>query len=168
VPLIPKPHDDASDVGSRRLANDWHGHFPITYIALLSLLSRAAAGHREFSRVERLLSVACEFWAAVNARELDAYLDSNMNDRLRDARFAFSEIGAEHVVHALHQTPIGAAGPRSIGERRKHIADIEERLLRAPDRVDVLIARFAWRYFKDRRRTAEPVSESLERHLNYG
>ena len=168
MPLIPKPHNDASDVGSRRLANDWHGHFPITYIALLSLLSRAAAGHREFSRVERLLSVACEFWAAVNARELDAYLDSNMNDRLRDARFAFSEIGAEHVVHALHQTAIDAAGPRSIGERSKRIADIEERLLRVPEPVDMLIARFAWRYLKNRRLTAEPVSESLELHLSYG
>jgi hypothetical protein len=167
VPLIP-PHDDASDAGSRRLANGWHGHFPVTYIALLSLLSRAAAGHREFSRVERLLCVACEFWAAVNARELDAYLDSNMNDRLRDARFAFSEIGAEHVVHALHQTPIADAGPRWIREHSKRIADIEERLVQAPDPVDTLIARFAWRYLKERRRTADPVSESPERHLSYG
>jgi hypothetical protein len=168
VPLIPKPHDVATEVGSRGLANDWHGHFPVTHTALLSLLNRAAAGHMEFSRVERLLCVACEFWAAVNACELDAYLDSNTSDRLRDARFAFSEIGAEHVVHALHQTAIDAAGPRSIGERSKRIADIEERLLRVPDPVDMLIARFAWRYLNDRRLTAEPVSESLERHLSYG
>jgi hypothetical protein len=168
VPLIPEPHDDATAAGSRRFANGWHGHFPVTYSALLSLLSRAAAGHMEFSRVERLLCVACEFWAAVNARELDAYLDSNVSDRLRDARFAFSEIGAEHVVNALHQTAIDTAGPRSIGERRERIADIEERLLRVPDPVDVLIARFAWRYLKNRRLTAEPVSESLELHLSYG
>jgi hypothetical protein len=168
VPLIPKPHDDATEGGSPRLANGWCGHFPVTYIALLSLLSRAAAGHMEFSRAERLLSVACEFWSAVNACELDAYLDSDVHDRLRDARFAFSEIGAEHVVHVLHQIAIDAAGPRPLGERRERMADIEERLLRAPDPVDMLIARFAWRYLKERRLTAEPASESLERHLSYG
>jgi hypothetical protein len=168
VPLIQKPHDHAGDVASRRLAAGWNGHLPVTHIALLSLLSRAAAGHREFSRVERLLCVACEFWAAVNARELDAYLDSHASDRLRDARFAFSEIGAEHVVQAMHQSALDVAGPRSIGERGELIAEFEERLLRAPDPVDMLIARFAWRYFKDRRRTAEPVSGSLERRLSYG
>jgi hypothetical protein len=136
---------------------------------MLSLLTRAAAGDMEFSRAERLLCVSCEFWAAVNARELDAHLDSNVSERLRDARFAFSEIGAEHVVNALHQTAIHSAGTRSGVERRQRIvADIEERLLRAPDPVDMLIAQFAWQYLSEQRRTVEPAPGSLDGHLSYG
>jgi hypothetical protein len=168
VPFIPKLRDSSPEGGSRRRANGWHGHFPVTCVALLPLLTRAAAGHTEFSRAERLLCVACEFWAAVNACELDAHLDSNASDRLRDARFAFSEIGAEHVVNALHQTAIDPAGAPSNGARRQRIADIEERLLRVPDPVDMLIARFAWRYLSEAQRTVEPAPGLLEKHCYNG
>jgi hypothetical protein len=121
-----------------------------------------------FSREERLLCVACEFWAAVNAGELEAHLDSNIGDRLRDARFAFSEIGAEHVVNTLHQTAIAAAGMQASGERRRRIADIQERLLRVADPVDELIARFAWRYLSEMQRKAEPAAAVVERHRSCG
>ena len=168
MPFIPKLHDSATEVESRQPASAWHGHFPVTYAALLPLLTRASAGQMGFSRVERLLCVACEFWAAVNAGELETHLDSNISDRLRDARFAFSEIGAEHVVNALHQTAIAVAGMRSTGERRRRIADIQERLLRVPDPVDALIARFAWRYLSDQQRTVEPTAGSLEKRFVYG
>ena len=167
MPSISKLHDSASDVESRQLANRWHGHFPVTCAALLSLFTRAAAGQMEFSRVERLLCVACEFWAAVNACELDAHLDSNVSDRLRDARFAFAEIGAEHVVNALHQTAIAPVETRSNGIRRRRIADMEERLLRVPDRVDELIARFAWRYLNEQQHNVEPALGSFETHRSY-
>jgi hypothetical protein len=168
VPFIPKLHDSATVVESRQPASAWHGHFPVTYAALLPLLTRASAGQIGFSRAERLLCVACEFWAAVNAGELETHLDSNVSDRLRDARFAFSEIGAEHVVNALHQTAIAIAGTRSTGERHRRIADVEERLLRVPDPVDVLIARFAWRHMGERQRKAEPTLAVFEGHCSYG
>lgn len=167
MPFIPKPYDSATDVESRQLANRWHGHFPVTCAALLSLFTRAAAGQREFSRIERLLCVACEFWAAVNACELDAHLDSNVSDRLRDARFAFAEIGAEHVVNALHQTAIAPAGTQSNGLRRRRIADMEDRLLRVPDPVDELIARFARRYLSEQQWAVEPAPASFERHRSH-
>ncbi|HEY2633871.1 MAG TPA: hypothetical protein VGI51_04075 [Steroidobacteraceae bacterium] len=168
VPFIPKLHDSATEVESRQPTSGWPGHFPVTYAALLPLLTRASAGQMGFSRVERLLCVACEFWAAVNAGELEAHLDSNVSDRLRDARFAFSEIGAEHVVNALHQTAIAIAAMRSTGERRRRIADIQERLLRVPDPVDGLIARFAWRYLSEQQHKAEPAAAVCERHCSYG
>jgi hypothetical protein len=168
VPFIPKLHDSATEIESLRLPNGWHGHFPVTCSALLPLLSSAAGGQMEFSRAERLLCVACEFWAAVNACELDAHLDSNVTDRLRDARFAFSEIGAENVVDALHQTAIDLAGTRSNGERRRRIADIGERLLRVPEPVDALIARFAWRYLNEKQRTVEPARSLAETHRSSG
>ena len=167
MPFIPKLHDSATEVESRQPANAWRGHFPVTCAALLSLFTRAAAGQMEFSRVERLLCVACEFWAAVNACELDAHLDSNVSDRLRDARFAFAEIGAEHVVNALHQTAIAPVETRSNGIRRRRIADMEERLLRVPDRVDELIARFAWRYLNEQQHNVEPAPGSFETHRSY-
>jgi hypothetical protein len=168
VPFIPKLHDSATEIEPRRPANRWHGHFPVTCAALLPLLTSAAAGQMEFSRVERLLWVACEFWAAVNACELDAHLGSNVPDRLRDARFAFSEIGAENVVNALHQSAIDLAATRSNGERRRRIADIEEQLLLAPDPVDVLIARFAWQILSEKQRTVDLALGLSERHRSYG
>ena len=168
MPSILKLHDSATDVEPPRPANGWHGHFPVTYAALLPLLTRAAAGQMGFSRDERLLCVACEFWAAVNAGELDAHLEFNVSDRLRDARFAFSEIGAEHVVNTLHQTALAAAGMRSSGERRRRVADIQERLLRVADPVDALIARFAWRYLSEKQRKAEPAAAVSERQCSCG
>jgi hypothetical protein len=158
VPSILKLHASATEVEPREPANGWRGHFPVTYAALLPLLTRAAAGQMGFSRDERLLCVACEFWAAVNAAELEAHLEFNVSDRLRDARFAFSEIGAKHVVNTLHQTPIATAGMRSAGERRRRIADIEERLLRVPDPVDAMIARFARRYLSETQRKTGRVA----------
>ena len=168
MPFIPKLHDSATDVELRRPGDGWHGHFPVTYAALLPLLTRASAGQMGFSRAERLLCIACEFWAAVNAGELEAHLDSNVSDRLRDARFAFSEIGAEHVVNALHQTALAIAGTRSIGERRRRIADIQQRLLQVADPVDGLIARFARRYLSEKQHQAAPAAAVSERHCSCG
>ena len=109
MPPIPNPRESATESGIPLLGIDWQGHSRVTSIALLSLLSRAVAGQTEFSRAERLLCAACEFWAAVNTRELDAYLGSEIGDPLRDARFAFSAIGAKYVVNILHQAAIEAA-----------------------------------------------------------
>jgi hypothetical protein len=144
----------------------WRGHFPITSVALLALLNRAAAGQAEFSRVERVLYVACEFWAAVNALELDAHLATGVIDPLRDARFAFSAIGAEHVVDTLHQVvvPISAL---TQDRRSQCIAAIEEQLLRVPDSVDALIARFARRYLCEQPGFAERVPSLTETQHYY-
>ena len=123
----------------------WRGHLPITSVALLSLLNRAAAGQTEFSHVERLLYVACEFWAAVNAHELEAHLDPDITDPMGDARRAFSAIGAGHVADTLRQILVPS---RTLTKhrRRQRLAAVEEQLLLVPEAVDVLIARFARRY----------------------
>jgi hypothetical protein len=152
---------------SKDIAEAWRGHHPVTSMALLSLLDRAAAGQLDFSRVERHLWVASEFWAAVNSCELDAHLDSAANDPLCEARFAFSSIGAEHVVDALYRAAVGAAGTQPRAVRRHCIADLENELLRVPDPVDVLIARFASRYLRSRRLGALPVRKSLEFKRHY-
>jgi hypothetical protein len=163
VPSIPNPRESATESGIPRLSIDWRGHSQVTSAALLSLLERVVAGQTEFSRAERLFCVACEFWAAVNARELDAHLGSEVGDPLRDARFAFSAIGAKYVVKILHQAAVEAAGSRSTGVRRR-FADIEEQLLCVPDPVDMLIARFAWRHLREKRRSIAAATEVREQH----
>jgi hypothetical protein len=169
VPSIPNPGASAPEAAIPPLANDWRGHFPVTSVALLSLLHRAAADQLEFSRVERILWIACEFWAAVNARELNAHLDTELGDPLRDARSAFSAIGATIVVKTLHQVAVGAAGAASKGTRSERISDIEGRLLRLPESVDMLIARFAWRYLCEERggQPAGGMSDTRETRRDY-
>jgi hypothetical protein len=167
VPSIPNPRESATESGIPRPAIDWRGHSQVTSVALLSLLERAAAGQTEFSRAERLLYVACEFWAAVNAREIDAHLSSEVGDPLRDVRFAFSAIGAKHVVKILHQAAVEATGSRSKDARKERIADIEEQLLCVPDPVDTLIARFAWRHLREEQRSIAPATGGCGQHRGY-
>ncbi|MEP6883294.1 MAG: hypothetical protein ABJC66_00965 [Gammaproteobacteria bacterium] len=121
-------------------ARPWRGHLPITSVALLELLNRAAAGRVEFSRVEWVLYVACEFWAAANAQELDAYLDARPMDSLADARRAFSAIGAVEVTRVLQE----------VGHH-PNIDALERALLATSESVDQLIARFAGRYLREER-----------------
>jgi hypothetical protein len=144
----------------------WSGHFPITSIALLSVLNRAAAGQEEFSQAERALYVACEFWAALNARELEAHLNLDVADPLHDARFAFSAMGAEHLVNTLLEAVI-PPGDLTQDQHRQWIATLEEQLLRVADPVDVLIARSARRCLFDELGLAEPAPGLSETHRYY-
>ena len=134
---------------------------------MLLLLDRAAAGQSALSRAERHLWVASEFWAAVNACELDAHLDSGADDPLRAARFAFSGIGADEVVDALHQAASGLTGTQPGSARRNCIADLENQLLRVPDPVDELIAQFAAQYLRNQQHSAEPMRGSLVSNRQY-
>jgi hypothetical protein len=144
----------------------WRGHFPITSIALLSILNRAATGQEEFSHSERVLYVACEFWAAVNALELEAHLDPEVADPLHDARFAFSAIGAEHLANNLLQ-PVVPTGDLTQDGHGQWIAILQEQLLRVADPIDVLIARFARRCLFDELGLAEPAPGLSETHRYY-
>jgi hypothetical protein len=170
VPSLSNPGASAPEAAIPPLANDWRGHFPVTSVALLSLLRRAAADQLEFSRVERILWIACEFWAAVNARELHAHLDTELGDPLHDARTAFSAIGARVVAKTLLLATVGTAGAASPRTRRERVSDIEERLLRLPEAVDMLIARFAWRYLCEEHGGIEPgagIMDMRETHRDY-
>jgi hypothetical protein len=140
--------DHATSLAALGRVHTWRGHLPITSVALLAILNRAAAGQGQFSRVERVFYLACEFWAAVNAQDLAAHLDPDAADPLHDARLAFSAIGAERLVAVLRHADI-PAGTRAKHGRRQFIAALEERLLHIPDSVDDLIAQFARRYLCD-------------------
>jgi hypothetical protein len=149
-------HPDTGTPARPQQPGAWQGHLPITSFALLTLLDRAAAGGNEFSRNERVLFVAAEFWAAVNARELATHVDCEVADPLSDARNAFSVIGAPHLVKILRQ----CAPRRALSETGRHqgILAVEERLRRVPESVDLLIARFAGRCLCEERRCAEAAA----------
>ena len=149
--------DRAASLAARGRRHPWRGHLPITSVALLAILNRAADGQMFFSRVERVFYLACEFWAAVNGRELEAHLDPDAADPLHDARLAFSAIGAEHIVDVLRHADI-AGSARAKRGHRQCVAATEERLLRTQDSVDVLIAEFARRYLCDELGLPVPTS----------
>jgi hypothetical protein len=151
-----KDRHKAISVGSGHLEGPWPGHFPVTCVAMMSLMDRAAAGEGKFSSAERVLFVACEFWSAFNAGELDAYFDLKAEDPTRDARVALRIVGAVKLANRLHRGVLGPAGGRASVTRRRRLADLEARLRDADEPVDLLLARFAWRYMTAERRTANP------------
>lgn len=121
----------------------WRGHLPITSRMLLRILSKAAAGKNEFSRAERILYTACEFWAATAARSIAAHLGSEAIDNLENAIFAFSRIGAVHVENTLTAFLRDLANPPTKRRYLERLAALEEDLLKTKDPVDHLIALFA-------------------------
>ena len=122
----------------------WPGHSPITKSVLLALLERAAEGNSKFSRSERLLYAACEFWAAVSTGQLGRYLETDGEDRLRTAQDAFSEIGAAGLASDLRAVMDGWTGTSAPPPwRRQYTVDLESRLRATDDPVDQLITNYA-------------------------
>jgi hypothetical protein len=151
-----KEKHKAISVESGHLEGPWQGHFPVTCVAMMSLLDRAAAGEDKFSPAERVLFVACEFWSAVNAAELDAYFDLKAEDPTHDARVALRIVGAVKLANMLDRGVLGPAGGRASVRRRRRLLELDARLRGVADPVDLLLARFAWRYMAAQRRAPNP------------
>jgi hypothetical protein len=143
-------------VDSGHLEGSWQGHFPVTCVAMMSLLDRAAAGQEKFSPAERVLFVACEFWSAVNAVELDAFFDLKAEDPTRDARVALRIVGAVKLADMLDPGVLGPAGARTSARRRRRLSELEASFREIAEPVDLLLARFAWNQMTTQRRTLNP------------
>jgi hypothetical protein len=150
-----KERHKAISLDSGHLEGGWQGHFPVTTVAMMSLLERAAAGETKFTPAERILFVACEFWCAFNAGELESHLDLKAEDPTRDARVAFRILGAQQVANALDRGALGPAGGRASMRRRQRLLDLDANLRRSTEPVDLMIARFAWRHMSAQRRVPE-------------
>jgi len=129
--------------GSAQALDAWHGHLRVTYLRLLPILTRAALGDSEFSRAERILYTACEFWAAIAARTLVSHLGSQVDDKLQSAATAFSEIGAMDVADALNRARDDLASGITKQQSRERLHALEDELRMTTDTVDQLIAHFA-------------------------
>ena len=116
----------------------------------------------DFSRDERVLFTACEFWAAVSASELRAHLGSQPAERLRSAGLALTTVGAVSLAKAVF-IGIDALKNVSSQERRDaYIAHLEQQLQMTDDSVDVLIGLMAQRCIS----VAVPIRQSaVEMHF---
>jgi hypothetical protein len=152
-----KERHKAISVDSGHLEGSWRGHFPVTSVAMMSLLDRLATGEENFSSAECALFVACEFWSAFNAADLDCYFDLKAEDPTRDVRAALRMVGAVRVADALDLVDMGPGGGRAAIRRRQCLSELAGILQRIEEPVDLLLARFAWRYLSEQRRTLDPV-----------
>ncbi len=147
-----KVRHQAISLDSGHLQGPWPGHFPVTSVAMMALLARLADGDVQFSPAERIIFVACEFWSALNAGELDSHFDLKAEDPTRDARIALRIVGAAKTASFLEFGVLGRPGGRAVFRRRRRLVSLEERLRGVSEPVDLLIARFAWRYMSTQRR----------------
>ncbi len=129
------------------MKNQWGGHSAITRSKLLTILERAAGGCEDFSVPERVLYAACEFWSAVNARALKAFLGANAVQQLRDFAAVFGAIGAIEVVREVDEAleALDMAGTNS--QCAECIQRLQEQLRQSTDplKLNDLVARFAQR-----------------------
>jgi hypothetical protein len=123
--------------------SSWRGHPPIAHEVLLSILLRAAAGDQNFTRDERILYTACEFWAAIQSRSIVTHLGLKARDYLRDAAVAFLAIGATHVASLLNAVQRDPASALTTELLLQGLAALENELPNTLDPVDHWIARDA-------------------------
>ena len=124
-------------------SRDWRGHPLATSAVLLELLERAAGGANHFSRAERVLATACEFWAAAKNRTLREYLRDTPIDKLQAAEVSFAAIGLVNIVPILQVGRIDLTQVNPPVSLHKVAGGIEEALSRTTEPVDELIADFA-------------------------
>ncbi len=122
----------------------WLGHYPITVFVLEALakkLSDSAAA--EPPRAEKVLFIACAFWAAVAMDTLDDYLSGDMIHRLQSAHAACLDIGATAVPAVLQRHLDNF--PRQLDElgAKRLVAGMQTQLSDAGDDMDELIAQYA-------------------------
>jgi hypothetical protein len=118
-------------------------------VALFSILKRAATEEHEFSRNERVLVTACEFWAAVSAGELRAHLGLQPSNRLQQAGMALTSLGAVVLAQAIFEGIDELKNKNSQDRLDEHIARLEHQLQMTDDPVDQLIGLLAQRCISD-------------------
>jgi len=123
----------------------WAGHLPITRNQLLHILAKAAAGSGDVSLAERALVTVCEFWAAVQTRQLVAQIGHLHTDHLRCVSIVLAALGDSRGALAIDDAVAKLTQRPARAQRRKCVADLQTRLLENGDYLDVLIAHFAIR-----------------------
>jgi hypothetical protein len=118
----------------------WQGHYPATQEALLGILVRASCGCEAFSRRERALYIASEFWAAVASRTLDEHLKTDAAEKLHQAWAAFLILEASNIANVVGQV---AQHPNQFTTKRwsrSYVANLERRIRRVSRDVDQMLS----------------------------
>jgi hypothetical protein len=122
---------------------NWKGHRPATSAVLVDLLTTAHTGGVRFSRSERVLFTACEFWAAARNRALAGLLCDDADGQLYAAEQAFKTIGlnkAALVLRSGHMKLTEIDRPLPL---QRVAAAIENALAAIDEPVDEVIANYA-------------------------
>ena len=127
------------------MKNQWGGHSVATRRMLLTILERADEGCEDFSMAERILFTACEFWVAVEAGTLKAFLGPSAVEQLRCSAFAYSAIGAAEIAREVETALEALSLADSSGGRAQCIEQLQERLQQSADPTSDLIDRFSQR-----------------------
>lgn len=122
--------------------SNWEGHKPATSAVLLDLLTTAQSGSMKFSRSERVLFTACEFWAAAQNRALAELLSDDAQYQLQAAEQSFAAIGLTKAALILHVGLMKLAVDRPV-PLHKVAENIENALANIDEPVDEALARFA-------------------------
>jgi len=128
----------------------WAGHLPATQRRMLAIMERAAVGANGFTPAERSLFVLCEFWAAVNGRDLGTLL------RVREEKMLLALIAICGALQLSEVSRILTVAQRDLKEplaqvkRRHRLAALEAALLGLNAPIDRIIGDFA--------RSLSPVS----------
>ena len=135
---------------SKNTTPNWEGHEPDTSARLLDVLVTATTGSAKVSRSDRILFVACEFWAAARNRSLLEQLRTDALSQLRAAEEAFTVIGLPKTAGCLRLGRMALMDFDPPTPLENVAVNIEDWLEDVDEPVDQVIAEFAKRQASER------------------
>lgn len=139
---------------SKNMTPTWEGHEPDTSARLLDVLVTATTGSAKVSRSDRILFVACEFWAAARNRSLLEQLSADPIAQLRAAEEAFHVIGLPKVAGCLRLGRLALTDFNPPIQLKNVAENIESWLEDVDEPVDQVIAEFAKKQASERQSSA--------------
>jgi hypothetical protein len=129
---------------------NWKGHRPATSTVLVDLLTTAHTGGVKFSRSERVLFTACEFWAAARNHALAGLLGDDAEAQLCAAEESFKTIGLKKAALVLRSGRIKLTEIDRPLPLQRVATTIENALAAIDEPVDEAIANFATEQARER------------------
>jgi len=135
---------------SKNTTPNWEGHEPDTSARLLDVLVTATTASAKVSRSDRILFVACEFWAAARNRSLLEQLRDDALPQLRAAEEAFTVIGLPKTAGCLRLARMALTDVDPPTPLETVAVNIEDWLEGVDEPVDQVIAEFAKKQASER------------------
>jgi hypothetical protein len=131
---------------------NWEGHKPATSAVLLDVITTATTGSAKLSLSDRVLFNACEFWASVRNHTLLGQLSEDADSQLQAAETSFTVIGLAKEANVVHCARLALAHPRHQTPLPQVVENIESTLANNEEYIDQMIAEFANKQSRNRRR----------------
>jgi hypothetical protein len=132
--------------------SNWEGHKPTTSAVLLDVITTATTGSAKLSLSDRVLFNACEFWAAVRNHTLLGQLSEEADTQLQAAETSFTVIGLAKEANVVRCARLALADPENQTPLPQVVESIESALANNEEYIDQMLAEFANKRSRDRRR----------------